>query len=60
MSKLMNAAYDEAMYLIQQIEDEGYRAAAVDSLVNIRVRRELGYDHPSGDLAMRLRREAAR
>jgi hypothetical protein len=54
----MNDAYDDALYLVQQIDDDGYRAAAVESLIGVRVRRELGYDHPSGDLAMSLRREA--
>jgi hypothetical protein len=54
----MNDAYNEALYLVQQIEDDAYRAAATESLIGVRVRRELGYDHPSGDLAMSLRREA--
>jgi hypothetical protein len=51
-------AYNEAMALIQKIDDDAYRAAAIEAVINIRVRNELGYPHPSGDLAMRLRREA--
>jgi hypothetical protein len=50
--------YKDAMALVQKIDDDDYRAAAVESLITVRVRRELGFDHPSGDLAMRLRREA--
>jgi hypothetical protein len=51
-------AYEDALSLVQKIRDEQYRAAAIEAIIDIGVRRELGYPHPSGDLAMRLRREA--
>jgi hypothetical protein len=50
--------YDQAMQMVQQIWDKDYRAALVETLIAARVKRELGYDHPSGDLAMQLRHQA--
>jgi hypothetical protein len=50
--------YDQAVQMVRQIEDQDYRAALVETLIAARVKRELGYEHPSGDLAMQLRREA--
>jgi hypothetical protein len=50
--------YDQAIAMLKQVEDAAYRAALIDTLIAARVKRELGFDHPSGDLAMRLRREA--
>jgi hypothetical protein len=46
----MNEAYDDAIALIQKIDDIDYRAAAIEAIIDVRVRRELGYPHPSGDL----------
>jgi hypothetical protein len=44
--------------MLWQIEDSAYRTALVETLIAARVKRDLGYEHPSGDLAMQLRREA--
>jgi hypothetical protein len=55
--KLLNA-YDQALQMIKQITDTDYRAALVETLIAARVKRDLGYEHPSGDLAMQLRHQA--
>jgi hypothetical protein len=55
----LNNDYKAAIRLIRQITDDEYRQEASNAVIALRVRRELGYDHPSGDLAMRLRKEAA-
>jgi hypothetical protein len=60
MAKLKLNAYDQALQMLQQVEDSAYRAALVETLIAARVKRELGYEHPSGDLALQLRREAAK
>jgi hypothetical protein len=54
----MMEAYQEAMALIQKIDDDAYRAACVEAIIDIRVHRELGYPDPGGELAMSLRRKA--
>ena len=58
MAKPKLNEYDQAIQMLRQIEDNAYRAALVETLIAARVKRDLGYEHPSGDLAMQLRREA--
>jgi hypothetical protein len=58
MAKLKLNEYDQAIYMLKQIECAAYRALLIETLIAARVKRELGYEHPSGDLAMQLRREA--
>jgi hypothetical protein len=58
MTKPKLNEYDQAIQMVQQITDTDYRAALVEALIVTRVKRDLGYEHPSGDLAMQLRREA--
>jgi hypothetical protein len=50
--------YNAAVEMVKAIEDEAYRDAAIDAVIEVRVLRELGYKHPSGELAMKLRRQA--
>jgi hypothetical protein len=50
--------YDQAIAMLKQVEDAAYRAALIDTLIAVRVKRDLGYEHPSGDLAMQLRHQA--
>jgi hypothetical protein len=52
-------AYDAAIALVAQIDDDDYRAAATEAIISQRVRRVQGFADPAGGLAMRLRREAA-
>jgi hypothetical protein len=52
MAKPKLNEYDQAIQMVQQVEDKDYRAALVETMIAVRVKRELGYDHPSGDLAM--------
>jgi hypothetical protein len=59
MAKLKLNAYDQAVEMLQQIEDRDYRATLVEALIAARVKRELGYEHPSGDLAMQTGCSAA-
>jgi hypothetical protein len=54
----MNREYDQALHLVQQIEDDDFRTAARDAIIKRRVHSELGYDDPSCALSMQLRREA--
>jgi hypothetical protein len=51
-------AYDSALALIQQIEDDDFRGAAIEAVIVQRVRRETGSNDPAGALAMTLRRSA--
>jgi hypothetical protein len=52
MAKLKLNEYDQAIYMLKQIECAAYRALLIETLIAARVKRELGYEHPSGDLAM--------
>lgn len=51
-------SYEAAIAVIQKIDDEEYRTAAIEGAVAIRVKRERGHTDLGGPLAMRLRREA--
>ena len=52
MAKPKLNEYDQAIAMLKQVEDADYRAALVETLIAARVKRDLGYEHPSGDLAM--------
>jgi hypothetical protein len=58
MAKPKLSEYDQALQMVLQIEDAAYRTALVETLIAARVKRDLGYEHPSGDLAMQLRHQA--
>jgi hypothetical protein len=51
MAKPKLNEYDQALQLLKQIDDAAYRAVLIETLSAARVKRELGYEHPSGDLA---------
>ncbi len=59
------SAYDVALSAIQQLSHgddwriDAYRAALIEALILTHVRAETGRNDPAGELAMRLRREAA-
>jgi hypothetical protein len=48
--------YRDALSAISKIADPEYRAAAIDGVINTRLRREKSY--PDSALGMKLRREA--
>jgi hypothetical protein len=49
-----DAAYERAMALVAQIDDDGFRLVAAEAIILARVKRGKGYSHPGGHACARI------